>query len=196
MTRRAIFLDKDGTLVRNVPYNVDRDRLELAADAGAALRALQALGYCLIVVSNQSGVARGYFQEQALTAVRRDLEAVLRDEGVTLDGFYYCPHHPDGAVASYAVECACRKPRPGLLLRAARDHDVDVAASWAIGDVLDDVEAGHRAGCRAVLIDNGSETEWVLSEGRTPDHVASGLVEVASVMTALADGAAATESEP
>ena len=165
---RAVFLDKDGTLVDDVPYNVDPALLVLAQHAGPALRLLRSLGYRLYVVSNQSGVARGRFGEDALPPLFARLEAMLAQEGVTLDGVFWCPHHPQGMIARHAIDCACRKPQPGMLQQAAARHDIDLAASWMVGDILDDVEAGRRAGCRTVLIDNGNETEWLLSPQRMP----------------------------
>lgn len=176
---RAVFLDKDGTLVDDIPYNVDPALLALARNAGPALRLLRSLGYRLYVVSNQSGVARGLFEEAALAPLFAGLEALLAGEGVTLDGIFWCPHHPQGVTAPYALECVCRKPRPGMLLRAAARDGVSLAASWMVGDILDDVEAGRRAGCRTALIDNGNETEWLLSPQRLPDLYAPDLLAAA-----------------
>ncbi len=152
---RAVFLDKDGTLVDDVPYNVDPDLIRLAPGADEGLPALRDLGYRLFVVSNQSGVARGLFPESALVAVERRLRELLGALGVALDEFYYCPHHPQGRVKPYDVDCDCRKPSPGLIRRAATAHHLDLDHSWLIGDILDDIEAGHRAGCRTLLIDSG-----------------------------------------
>jgi len=182
MNHRCIFLDKDGTLVENIPYNVDPDRIRLTAGAAAALHAFHAAGYRLIVISNQSGVALGRFAEPALAAVHARLAELLAEFGVPLAGFYYCPHHPEGRVPAYAIECTCRKPAPGLLAAAAADHGINLTQSWFIGDILDDVEAGRRAGCRTVLIDNGNETEWRRSPSRMPHLVASDLVEAAELI--------------
>jgi len=168
----AVFLDKDGTLIEDVPYNVNPERVRLCPGALAGVQKLHAAGYALIVITNQSGVARGYFPEAALMPLEQHLRALL---GVPLTGFYYCPHHPDGTVADYAIACDCRKPEPGLLLRAAAAHGLDLSRSWLIGDILNDIEAAHRAGCRAVLIDNGNETEWVLTPSRSPDHITPSL---------------------
>ena len=168
----AVFIDKDGTLVHDLPYNVDPRRIALREGAGPALARLQSAGYVLILVSNQPGVAYGFFAEAALAAVWAEIDRQLVGHGVRLAGHYYCPHHPDGRDARYAVACRCRKPRPGLLLRAARDHRLELARSWMIGDILDDVEAGHAAGCRSLLLDIGSETEWRDGTGRQPDRVA------------------------
>jgi D-glycero-D-manno-heptose 1,7-bisphosphate phosphatase len=180
--RRAIFLDKDGTLVEDVPYNVDPRRIRLAPGALEGAQLLHAAGFLLIVISNQSGVARGYFAEAALAGVERRLGELLAAVGAPLTGFYYCPHSPEGSVRDYVVACDCRKPRPGLILRAAHEHGLDPADCWFVGDILNDVEAGHGAGCRSVLIDNGNETEWALTPARTPDHTVTDLAEAARVI--------------
>jgi D-glycero-D-manno-heptose 1,7-bisphosphate phosphatase len=184
---RAIFLDKDGTLVENVPYNVNPALLELTWQAGQALQLLAQMGYALFVVSNQSGIAKGLFTETALDLLHHRLAEQLAQYGVALNGFYYCPHSPDGAVARYAVPCTCRKPMPGMLVRAAYEHDIDLGASWMIGDILNDVEAGRRAGCQTVLIDNGNETEWKLSAQRTPHLSAPNLYVAANMIAATED---------
>ena len=176
---KAVFLDKDGTLVDDLPYNVEPRRITLCSGAGAALRLLSRLDYRLFVVTNQDGIARGLFPEHAMHRVRDRLADLLFREHLVLDGFYYCPHHPDGSVAAYAVACDCRKPLPGMLQRAADEHGIDLASSWMIGDILHDVEAGNRAGCRTVLIDNGNETEWWLGPWRIPTHMAPDLYTAA-----------------
>jgi len=167
----AIFLDKDGTLLVDVPYNVDRRRMRFAPGAAAGLRRLAALGLPLIVISNQPGIALGKFHHQDLRAVHEQLRAMFDEAGAVLAGFYYCPHHPKGLRPGYAKVCECRKPAPGLLYLAAQRHGLDLFSSWFVGDILDDVEAGRRAGCHTILLDNGNETEWRLSEWRTPDRV-------------------------
>ncbi len=188
MSRRAVFLDKDGTLIEDVPYNVDPERIRLLPRVVEGLSGLHQAGYLLIVVSNQSGVARGYFGPEALRAVDARVRELLARERVPLTGFYFCPHHPQGVVEPYAVECACRKPKPGLILRAAEEHGVDLARSWLVGDILHDVEAGRRAGCRTVLIDNGNETEWVLTAQRLPHLLAADLLEAETLISAVDAG--------
>jgi len=175
--RPAVFLDKDGTLIVDVPYNADPQRIQLQPGAAEAVQRLHQAGFVLVVISNQSGVARGYFEEAALGAVAARLRELLQ---VPISGFYYCPHHPEGVVAEYAIACSCRKPAPGLLLQAAADLHLDLSQSWMIGDILNDVEAAHRAGCRAVLIDNGNETEWLEGEGRSPDYTAPDMATAAN----------------
>ncbi len=182
MSARAVFLDKDGTLVEDSPYNVDPDLIRPVEGVWKSLRLLHAAGYELVVVSNQSGVARGYFTEEALIPVEKWLKWIFGAAGASLAGFYYCPHHPDGKVSKYAYDCPCRKPKPGMLYQAAWDLNIDLAASWMVGDILNDVEAGNRAGCRTVLINNHHETEWDLSPWRRPDFMVSNLVSAARLI--------------
>jgi D-glycero-D-manno-heptose 1,7-bisphosphate phosphatase len=180
--KRAVFLDKDGTLIENVPYNVDRSRIQLRPGAVDALLLLAGLEYQFIIVSNQPGVALGRFPIGALGAVQDHLDDLFLTHGLRLTGCYWCPHHPDGSVAEYSFACTCRKPLPGLLQAAAREHTIDLGSSWLIGDILDDVEAAHRAGSRAVLLDVGNETEWKQSPLRVPDGVAVSLVDAAATI--------------
>ena len=190
--RPAIFLDKDGTLLVDVPFNVDPRRMRLAAGVPRALARFAALGVPLIVVSNQAGVALGRFGASQLDGVRARLAAMFAQHGASLTAAYFCTHHPQGSVAAHAMACDCRKPLPGLLHRAAREHSIDLQRSWMIGDILDDVEAGKRAGCRAVLLCNGNETEWLGGAFRRPDHLVRDLDEAA----ALVETAAAANGVP
>lgn len=184
---RAIFLDKDGTLVDNVPYNIDPAQVRLCKGVVEGLQLLQRQGYRLFVVTNQSGVARGLFPESALAPLFTHIRQLLARESVSIDGFYYCPHHVDGVVGEYAHACNCRKPQPGMLHHAAMEHKLDLAASWMIGDILHDVECGRRAGCRTVLIDNGNETEWHSSALRKPHCIAPDMLAAAAMICASAD---------
>lgn len=188
MSVPAVFFDKDGTLVENVPFNVDPARIDLCAGALAAAQLLHRRGFALFVVSNQAGVAMGRFPLRALRAVRARLEALLAASGVPLRHIYFCPHHPEGTVGRFARACECRKPQPGMLLRAAREHDLDLSRSWMVGDILDDVEAGRRAGCRTVLIDNGNETLWQTGPQRTPHLVAGRLDQAARLIARITAG--------
>ncbi len=128
MSRRAIFLDKDGTLIVNVPYNADPAKVQLMPGADALTQLHD--DYDFAVITNQAGVAHGYFAEAALQAVRERLVDLMRELSVSLSGFYYCPHHPDAKLAEYRRVCECRKPRPGLLQQAAADLDIDLSRSW------------------------------------------------------------------
>jgi histidinol-phosphate phosphatase family protein len=187
MSTAAVFIDKDGTLIENVPYNVDPAKIELAAGALPAMQLLHRSGFALFVVSNQAGVALGMFPAEALNAVSRRIRALLAAAAVPLAGIYFCPHHPEGKIAGYTAACACRKPQPGLLLRAAREHDIDLSRSWMVGDILDDIEAGRRAGCRTVLIDNGNETQWQGSALRMPHILVHGLDQAAHAIARLSE---------
>lgn len=178
----AVFLDKDGTLVEDVPFNVDPARVVLTPRAGEGLRRLKAAGFALVLVSNQSGVALGRFPASALRGVDARLRQLLAPHDVALDATYYCPHAPsDGGPG-----CACRKPSPGLLFAAARDNGLDLAASWMIGDILNDVEAGKAAGCRTIFLATGGETRWEISPRRTPDFTARDLLTAARIIEAVA----------
>lgn len=185
---RFAFLDKDGTLVHDVPYNVLPERITLACGA-AALTQLRDAGFRFAVISNQPGVALGRFPEEALEAVEHCLGRLLDEVGIPLEGFLYCPHHPQGVRAEYTQVCSCRKPQPGLLRMAEESLGADLAHSWMIGDTLDDVEAGHRAGCRAAFLHNGGETEWVLTPARRPDVTARDLEEATRRILAIEAGA-------
>ncbi|APA89850.1 HAD-IIIA family hydrolase (plasmid) [Paraburkholderia sprentiae WSM5005] len=197
MTLPAVFIDKDGTLLEDVPYNADPAFMRFAPGAREALALLAAYPYPLFVISNQSGVALGKFEHSALFDVERRLRQMFAECGATLAGAYWCPHHPEGSVARYAIVCDCRKPAPGMLLRAAEEHRLELGNSWFIGDILDDVEAGNRAGCRTILLDNGHETEWRMSPQRTPGLRAAGLHEAAQlvVLHGLSRGAAVRRKE-
>jgi D,D-heptose 1,7-bisphosphate phosphatase len=184
MKLKAVFLDKDGTLIPDIPYNVDTKKVTLSDGVVEGLQVLQSHGYLLVVVSNQSGIARGYFSIEQLNAVKERITRMCSNVGIYLDGFYYCPHHPDGIISGYDQECDCRKPNPGLLLKAANDMDIDLSSSWMIGDILHDVEAGHRAGCKSILINNGNETEWKPGEYRMPEFFAKDLTEAAKYIVA------------
>ncbi|MEX2599721.1 MAG: HAD-IIIA family hydrolase, partial [Dehalococcoidia bacterium] len=141
-------------------------------------------------------IARGHFTEADMEQVQARLSHLMATEGVPLGGFHHCPHHPDGSVAGYAIHCTCRKPFPGLIQAAAREHGVRLVDSWLIGDILDDVEAGNRAGCRTVLLDNGGETEWYWAALRQPTAMVSNLYEAALHILAQTEAAKAVEPLP
>ena len=177
----AIFLDKDGTLLEDEPYNVDPAQMRFEAGAERGLRLLGELGCPLIVVSNQPGVAEQRFAEGALAAVFERLHEMFATCDARLTGFIYCPH---ARPAPDQPRCGCRKPEPGLLFAAAARFGLDLSRSWMVGDILDDVEAGRRAGCRTVLLDNGHETEWLQSPWRRPDLRADDMAAAAQAIRA------------
>jgi D,D-heptose 1,7-bisphosphate phosphatase len=182
MKHKAVFLDKDGTLIKDIPFNVDPQLITLSGNCVEGLKHLQEAGYLLVIVSNQAGVAYGYFTEAELLPVKAKLSELLLEYGINLSGFYYCPHHPEGIIAKYTSVCKCRKPAPGLLFKAAKELNIDLSNSWMIGDILNDVEAGERAGCRTILIDNGNETEWLLNAYRIPEKQCTTINQAATYL--------------
>lgn len=180
MMRKAVFLDKDGTVIPDIPFNADPALITIDEKTIKGLKTLSSMGFLLVMITNQSGVARGYFPEAALQGVFAQINTLLRTEQVEIDGFYFCPHHPEGTIAPYAKACDCRKPLPGMLKQAAAEMHIDLYHSWMIGDILNDVEAGNRAGCRTILINNGNETEWILDPFRKADHTAADMEEAAA----------------
>ena len=180
--RAAVFLDKDGTLIEDLPYNVDPRRIRLAPGAAAALPLLHEAGFVIAIVTNQSGIARGYFDEAALLGVRDHLRAVLAGLGVPLAGFYFCPHEPEGGDDG-PPGCECRKPLPGLIEQAAAELDVDPARSWFIGDTWMDAVAGRTAGCRTIVVGEESADVGEWPPERRPDHAVFDLMSAARIMT-------------
>ena len=148
---KAFFIDRDGVIVVETDYLGHPDDVEIIQGTADALKAIKAGGYLAIIVSNQSGVARGYYNDDDVKAVNCRIAELLAEQGAAIDAFYHCPHHPE-----FSGECNCRKPEPGMLLTAAEEHQVDLTQSYMIGDKLSDVEAGRRAGCvDSVLIRTG-----------------------------------------
>lgn len=180
---KAIFIDKDGTLIPDIPYNVNPDLITLNPGVIEGLKLLKAQGFMFIMISNQSGVARGFFEEPALINVKNKVQSLLLADDVQFEDFYWSFNHPQGTVEKYAVECNFRKPKPGMILQAAEEHQIDLKNSWMIGDILNDAEAGKRAGCQTVLIDNGNETEWLAGKYRTPDYKARDFLQAAIYIT-------------
>ncbi len=180
----AVFLDRDGTLVVEKGYLCRPEEVELIPGAARALRELAGAGFLRVVVTNQSGVARGYFGPGAVAVVHEAVRRLLRAGGADVDGWYVCPHHPE-----FTGPCGCRKPETGLLERAARDLGIDLARSWVVGDKVSDVELARRAGCRAALVRTGygrrAEAELAAS-GRLPEIVADHLEEAVERILARA----------
>jgi D-glycero-D-manno-heptose 1,7-bisphosphate phosphatase len=151
----AVFIDRDGTINRDVGYLADPDELEIYPWSAEAIRLINDARMKTIVITNQSGVARGLCTEEALASIHERMKERLLSQGARIDAIYYCPHHPEIGEPPYRQLCDCRKPKPGLVNRAAREHDVDMASSYMIGDKVSDLELGTRAGARAVLVLTG-----------------------------------------
>jgi D,D-heptose 1,7-bisphosphate phosphatase len=176
--RRAVFLDRDGTLIHDPGYLSEPGGVRLLPGAADALRALSAAGFALVIVTNQSGIARGKYTVERYEAVAARVGETLRAEGAEIAASYYCPHHPEGTVKPYDTEHEDRKPSPGMWHRAARDLGIDLSASYTIGDGERDVVAGKRAGTVAILLAGGRD-KWPLPVGGPfdPDFVARDLRE-------------------
>jgi len=156
MKQPAVFLDRDGTLNEDTGYVRRAEDVKLLTGSGEAVKLLNDAGFKVILVTNQSGVARGLMTTDDVDAVNQRLAELLAESDAHIDGIYYCPHLPDGSVPEFSIECDCRKPRPGLLLKAAAEMDVDLAASFMVGDSPRDIEAGKAAGTATILIDRGA----------------------------------------
>ena len=178
--KRAVFLDRDGTLNRDRGFVHRIEDVELLDRVPEGLRRMAELGYELVIATNQSGIARGYFTEAEMHAFNAALCGRLRSQGVEIAAIYYCPFHPTEGIGPYRRESELRKPRCGMLLAAAREHRLDLKASFAIGDKNTDVLAGRAAGCRTILLRPPAVTasEW---DGQ-PDFLAADLVEAAAVI--------------
>jgi D-glycero-D-manno-heptose 1,7-bisphosphate phosphatase len=179
--RGAVFVDRDGTLTDEVGYVNHPSRLRLLPRAAAAIRRLNDAGVPVVVVTNQSGIAKGYFSPDVLDTVHALLREQLREHGARLDGLYVCTHHPSEGEPPFRAECDCRKPKPGLLTRAARDLDLDLSASWVVGDKPSDLAAAEPVRARPVLVLTGYGLgEWEYHRARfsvKPVHVAEDLLD-------------------
>ena len=153
--RHAAFLDRDGVVIEESHYLGDADRVRLVPGAGESIATLNRAGWVVVVVTNQSGVARGLFSRDSVCAVHERLASLLLEYGARIDSFYFCPHHPEAELEEYRQDCDCRKPKPGMLRRAAQELGLDLTASWMVGDRVSDLEAGAAAGCRTILVRTG-----------------------------------------
>jgi len=182
MSEKAVFLDRDDTIIKDSGYINDPEDVNLLPGAARGLLQLRSMGYKLVLVSNQSGVARGIVTEKALGDIHERLEELLAKEGAYLDGIYYCPYHPEGSVAKYRRESELRKPNPGMLLRAAEQFDIELGASWAIGDSQRDIEAGLRAGCRTILIEQSEDKRQLQIPEAKPHFRAVNIAEAVNII--------------
>lgn len=179
MGRKAIFMDRDGTVCEEVGYVNHVDRILLLPRSAAAIKAANDAGYQTVVVTNQAGVARGYFAESLVDGVHDRVREMLAEQGARLDGIYYCPHHPEVGPPAYRKDCTCRKPRPGMLERARDEMGIDLDASYMVGDSAKDLGAGQRAGTTNVLVLTGYGKGELEYQSHTwsvrPDHIAADL---------------------
>lgn len=188
--RRAVFLDRDGVLVDDVGPLARIDDAHVRPEVPRALALLRDAGYLLVVVSNQTVVARGLLDEGGVVDLERAIEGqIVALGGPALDGFYFCPHHPSATLIAYRKDCECRKPKSGLLLRAARERDIELAQSFLVGDRPSDIAAGKRAGCTCVLVTTGRHADRLIETSEAfsamePDAVAADLAGAAELIVA------------
>jgi D-glycero-D-manno-heptose 1,7-bisphosphate phosphatase len=182
MPNKAVFLDRDGTLVEDPGYINSPEQVKLLDGAAKALIDLKAMGYKLVVATNQSGIARGIFTEKTLVEIHERLKQLLAANNAYLDNIYYCPYLPDGVIAKYRKDSDWRKPKPGMLLAAASEMDIDLAQSWVIGDSSRDIQAGKNAGCKTILIDNPVQGRLAIHSDSNPDHTAVNITEAVNVI--------------
>jgi D-glycero-D-manno-heptose 1,7-bisphosphate phosphatase len=196
MKRKAVFLDRDGTLNVDVGYLHRLEDLELYPWTGDALRLLKRAGYMLVVVTNQSGIAHGLIAPEFVPACHEEMRRRLAPAGADLDALYFCNHHPRGSIATLAVDCRCRKPLPGMVEDAVRDLQIDPSQSWVIGDKWLDVNLGHAVGARSILVRTGwgVEEERRRPEGQQVDAICDNLIHAVSVIIASDDARQKTES--
>jgi len=182
MSRRAVFLDRDGTLIEEAGYLDRLERLILYPYTIDAVRVLNRAGFAVVVITNQAGIARGLVEESFVGEAHRYMAARLEAGGARVDAFYYCPHYPNGSVQPYAHACDCRKPQAGLLRRAQEDLDLDLTRSFMVGDRWHDVQAGQAVGACGVLLRSGMgrSEEGKPLPGLVPDAVADTLIDAAA----------------
>lgn len=157
---RAVFLDRDGVVVKEPPHYAHRiDQLRLVAGSAQAIRQLNFRDFLVIVISNQAGVARGYFKEEDTKRFNDEMVRRLKKQGAKIDAVYYCPHHPEGTVTQYRIACDCRKPAPGMIKTAAKELGINLRKSFIVGDKWSDIDAGKNAGCKGYLVRTGQGKE-------------------------------------
>ena len=181
MKKPAVFLDRDGTINEQMGYINHLSRFVLLPGVPEAIRLLNKNNYLAIIVSNQSGVARGYFPIDLVYEVHEFLKASLKEEGAVIDGIFFCPHHPRGEVTEYGYACDCRKPQTGLIDMACESFDIDLSNSYVVGDRHIDIELAHRLGLDGIMVKTGyglGEIEYILpKKSIQPIHIASDLLD-------------------
>jgi D-glycero-D-manno-heptose 1,7-bisphosphate phosphatase len=186
MQNVGVFIDRDGTISEEVGYINHLSRFQVYPWSAEAIRNLNRKGLKAIIVTNQAGVARGYFEESLIHEVHQKLREEMKKSGAYLDAIYYCPHHPTVGKPPYRLDCDCRKPKPGMLLRAADEFEIDMKQSYVIGDRYSDVELAHNAGTKCILVLSGygvGEYEYHRQDWKfQPDWVAKNLLESTEII--------------
>lgn len=173
----AVFLDRDGTINEEVGYLKDIKDLKIIKGSAQAIKKLNQANILTILVTNQSGVARGYYDESVIAKLHKRLSELLSEEGAYLDAIYYCPHLKQGIIQEYSIDCKCRKPDIGMLLKAQADFNIDLSKSFMIGDNQTDIEAGQRAGCKTILVKTSYRKYLMHNNTTQPDFIAQNLQE-------------------
>lgn len=188
---QTLFLDRDGTVSEEVGYVNHIGRFHVYPWTAEAVRRLNEAGWKVILVTNQSGIARGYFPTSLVEEIHRDLQQTLSREGARLDGIYFCPHHPEGIVAEYKKQCGCRKPRPGMLKRAAKEHRLDLSDCWVVGDRYLETRLAHQVGAQSALVMTGyGRGEYAYTRqywAEPPELMAENLLEVVNLILEQAE---------
>jgi len=181
MTKKAVFLDRDGTINKEVDNLDDSNQLRLLSGVADAIKKLKKLGFLVVIVTNQPVVARGLLSEEEVDSIHELLIKRLRKKGANVDGIYYCPHHPEATLKEYRKKCKYRKPGAGMLLKAAKDFNIDLKRSFIVGDRTADILAGKRAGAKTILVNTGyggEDKKYIVK----PEFVANNLLEAVKVI--------------
>jgi len=173
---KAVFLDRDGVITQDPPHYAHRiDQLRLIPQSADAIKLLNENGYKVFIVSNQSGIAHGYYPEKDTLSFNKELKKELLKKNASIDGIYYCPHHPNAKIKSYRIKCDCRKPEPGMILKASEEHDIDLTSSYMIGDRQGDIIAGKKASCKTIHVLTGVGRKQLSDSKNEADFVSDNL---------------------
>lgn len=183
---RAVFLDRDGVITQEPPHYAHRvDDLKFIPRSPEAIRLLNENNFVVIVVSNQSGIARGYYQEEDTSTFNQAMEKKLAEIGAHIDAIYYCPHHPEAKIDKYRIDCDCRKPKNGMLKMAEKNMDIDVKQSFIVGDRLSDIEAGISVDCKTILVKTGHGVQSLERDAITCDYITNDLYDAVERIISL-----------
>jgi D-glycero-D-manno-heptose 1,7-bisphosphate phosphatase len=180
----AVFLDRDGTINEEVGYLDSMDKLKLFPNAAEAIRMINESGMKAVVITNQSGIARGHFTEEFVGTVHTHIQKIFHERGAYIDAFYYCPHHPTEGIGTYLQSCSCRKPQAGMLIAASEEMGIDLAKSYMVGDMSKDIQVAGKVGAKGVLVKTGYgvstiEKDFAPGSGETirPDYIAEDILD-------------------
>jgi D-glycero-D-manno-heptose 1,7-bisphosphate phosphatase len=177
LTEKCVFLDRDGVINQDPPHYAHRiDQLNIIPGSAEAIRLLNEKGFIVIVITNQSGVARGMYNEEDIAFFHAEMQRRLNENNAHIDAFYYCPHHPEAVVDKYRIDCECRKPKTGMILKAAKDFGFDPSGSFLVGDKWFDVIAGKDAGCKTILVMTGHGRDEYQRERKSFAFIAKDLL--------------------